>query len=199
MMADGGCIGRTYGIDAMSLARHISDMAQHLTQTYGRMLLVSFGGSFPRGRGRGGGICGHGRGGNVPSRIDTFHWGVVFTSYFWRNRVLSQSAQVPVPLFVPPPPQHQGLRLGRVVRLTLQGAEVLGSNPPPCGLVRSLTSQFVFSTRVSISSHSCLPQRSKEICVRAFARLKWGLCAFYALEVVFPLQTPRTVARCAAR
>ena len=65
MMADGGCIGRTYGIDAMSLARHISDMAQHLTQTYGRMLLVSFGGSFPRGRGgghlrvRGGGKCTH--------------------------------------------------------------------------------------------------------------------------------------------
>ena len=84
---------------------------------------------------------------------------------------------------------HMELRLGRVVRLTLQGAEVLGSNPPPCGLVRSLTSQFVFSTRVSISSHSCLPQRSKEICVRAFARLKWGLCAFYALEVVFPLRT----------
>ena len=99
-------------------------------------------------------------------------------------------------LTVPPWPP---LRLGRVVRSTLQGAEVLGSNPPPCGLVRSLTSQFVFSTRVSISSHSCLPQRSKEICVRAFARLKWGLCAFYALEVVFLLRTPRTVARCAAR
>ena len=57
MMADGGCIGGTYGVDAMSLARHISDMAQHLTQRlggrYGRMLSVSFWGSFPRGRGGG--------------------------------------------------------------------------------------------------------------------------------------------------
>ena len=34
-MADGGCIGGTYGVDAMSLARHISDMAQYLTAKLG--------------------------------------------------------------------------------------------------------------------------------------------------------------------
>ena len=85
-MADGGCIGGTYSVDAMSLVRHISDMAQHLTQRlggrYGRLLSVSFWGSFPMGEGGGGGggrhICERGGGGNAPSRIDTFLLGCGF-------------------------------------------------------------------------------------------------------------------------
>ena len=77
------------GVDSMSLARRIADMAQHLTQRlggrYGRMLSVSFGGSFPRGRGGGeaegasAGVVGKK---NAPSQIDTFLRGCGFYELF---------------------------------------------------------------------------------------------------------------------
>ena len=112
---DGGCIGGMYSVDAMSLVRHskFDTEAQggERQDTIGELL-----GQFPKGKGggEGGGRRIRGRdGGKKMHHCESIRsfGGVVFifTSYFWRNHVPSQSARVPVPLFVPPPTRPRQL------------------------------------------------------------------------------------------